>query len=123
MNETTPASPSFFNDEDHFKQLIGILIGMVTVLTAIVGFLQNDAGSRDDRANRQAQAYALQAMGQRISGVARTGYDRGDAYRNWSELNALALAAENTGDEAAARRYGTVAERITELSPLLTASY
>ncbi len=123
MNETTPASPSFFNDEDHFKQLIGILIGVVTVLTAIVGLLQNDAGSRDDRANRQAQAYAFQAMGQRISGAARAGYDRGDAYRNWSELNVLALAAENTGDEAAARRYHSLAARMTELSPLLTASY
>ena len=88
MNETTPTSPlSFFNDEDRFKQLIGILIALVTVLTAIVGLLQNDAGSRDDRANRQAQAYAFQAMGQRISGAARAGYDRGDAYRNWSELN------------------------------------
>jgi tetratricopeptide (TPR) repeat protein len=120
---TTSPSASFFNNEERFKQLIGVLIAAVTVLTAIAGLLQNDAGSRDDQANRQAQAYAFQAMGQRISGAARTGYDRGDAYRNWSELNTLASAAEFGGDPDAARRYRVVAERVTQLSPLLSPPY
>ncbi|MBI1877167.1 MAG: tetratricopeptide repeat protein [Chloroflexi bacterium] len=124
MSETMTSQPiSFFNNEERFKQLIGILIAGVTVLTAIVGLLQNDAGSRDDRANRQAQTYAFQAMGQRISGATRVGYDRGDAYRNWSELDTLALAAKNAGDANAAERYFTAAEEIARLSPLLSATY
>lgn len=124
MHETSsPENLSFFDDDDRFKQLIGVLIALVTVLTAIVGLLQNDAGSRDDRANRQAQAYAFQAMGQRISGAARVGYDRGDAYRNWSELDTLAAAAEYGGDPNAARRYRAVAEQMTALSPLLEKTY
>jgi tetratricopeptide (TPR) repeat protein len=89
----------------------------------VIGFLQNDASTKDDRANRQAQEYAFRAMGQRISGAARAGYDRGDAFRNWSELNTLALAAENGGDPAAARRYLAVAERLIQLSPLLSEAY
>ena len=58
-----------------------------------------------------------------VSGAARAGYDRGDAYRTWNELNALALAADYIGDANAARRYRTIAERITGLSPLLSAAY
>jgi tetratricopeptide (TPR) repeat protein len=124
MIETTASQPrSFFDDDDRFKQLASILIALVTVLTAIAGLLQNDAGARDDRASRLAQDYAMQALGQRISGAARVGYDWGDAYRNWSELDTLARAAENTGDEAAARRYRAVAEQMTRLSPLLTSTY
>lgn len=119
--ETQP--PSFLDNDERFKQLVGILIALVTVLAASVGLLQNDAGARDDRANRQAQDYAFQAMGQRVSGVIRAGYARGDAYRNWSELNTLALAAENVDDAAAARRYQAVAERVTQLSPLLSPDY
>jgi tetratricopeptide (TPR) repeat protein len=123
MNDTTPQTSSFFNDEERFKQIVSILIAVVTVITAVVGLLQNDAGSRDDRANRVAQDFAFQAMGQRISGVARAGYDRGDAYRNLSELAALATSAENAGDDAAAQRYLAVAEEITQLSPLLAPPY
>lgn len=124
MNDPSSTTPlSFFDNEDRFKPLIGVLIALVTVLTAIVGLLQNDAGSRDDRANRLAQEYAFQAMGQRISGAARVGYDRGDAYRNWSELNTLATAAENGGDPNTARRYLAAADRMTALSPLLAKTY
>lgn len=124
MTEMTATRPrSFFDDDDRFKQLAGILIAVVTVLAAIAGLLQNDAGAGDDRASRLAQDYALQALGQKVSGATRVGYDRGDAYRNWSELDTLALAAENTGDEAAARRYRAVAEQMTKLSPLLTSTY
>lgn len=121
MTETTPPKPSsLFDNEERFKQIAGILIALVTILTAIVGYLQNDAGSLDDRANRQAQEYAFRAMGQRISGAAQAGYARGDAYRTWSELNTLALAAENGGDPMAAERYRAVGERMTQLSPLLS---
>jgi tetratricopeptide (TPR) repeat protein len=120
---TLTQSVPFFDDDDRFKQLVSVVIALVTVLTAIIGLLQNDAGSRNDRANRIAQDYGLQALGQRISGIIQAGYDRGDAYRNWNELDTLALAAENIEDEAAARRYQAVAERITQLSPLLTPTY
>ncbi len=123
MTETTTQPASFWHDDDRFKQLIGILIATVTVLTALVGLAQNDASSRDDRANRLAQDYGLQAVGQRIGGVARAGFERGDAYRNWSELNTLALAAENNDDAAAARRYQTVADRLAKLSQLLGPDY
>lgn len=124
MTTTTEThSTSFLDNDDRFKQLIGILIALVTVLAALVGLLQNDAGARDDRANRQAQDYAFQAMGQRVSGVIRAGYAQGDAYRNWSELNTLALAAENVDDAAAARRYQAVAERVAQLSQLLSPDY
>lgn len=121
MNDTTsPMTSSFLDNEDLFKQIAGILIALVTILTAVIGYLQNEAGSLDDRANRQAQEYAFQAMGQRISGAAEAGYARSDAYRAWDELNTLALAAENSGDPMAAERYWTVGERMTQLSPLLS---
>lgn len=123
MNDTTSQPVSFLDNDEFFKQMASILIAVVTVITAVAGLLQNDAGARDDRANRTAQDYAFQAMGQRISGVARAGYDRGDAYRNWSELFALAQSAENSDDPAAARRYEAVADEIAKLSPLLGPDY
>lgn len=123
MTDPTVQPTSFLDNDERFKQMVSILIAVVTVITAVAGLLQNDAGARDDRANRTAQDYAFQAMGQRISGVARAGYDRGDAYRNWSELLTLAQSAEINGDLAAAHRYQAVAGQIAKLSPLLGPDY
>lgn len=124
MNETTPAQPSsFWDDEDRFKQIAALLIAVVTVLAAIIGLLQNDASARDDLANRKAQQFALQAMGLQVAGAAQFGYDYSDAYRNWSELNTQALSAQNSDDEAAASRYRVVAEQIISQSQLLAPRY
>ncbi len=98
------------NDES-FKKIIAILIALVTALAAIVAFLQSDAGARDDVANRDTKNYALEALGQQVSGDARVNYDYNTAYQAWYELDLLAASAANRGDEAAADRYATLAMR------------
>lgn len=115
-------SAPFFTDE-RFERLAAILITLITVLAAIVGWLQTDASVRSAQANRNAQRYAIQAMGRKTSGLVQFNYEYNGLYRAWSELDLLALSAGNSGDEAAARRYETVRDRLVRLSPLLQTPY
>lgn len=110
------------NDES-FKKVIAILIAVVTALTAVMAFLQSDAGARDDAANRDTKNYALEALGRQVSGDARVNYDYNTAYQAWYELDLLAASAANRGDEAAADRYATLRDEMLNLSPLLGAEY
>ncbi len=109
--------------DEKFKKLIAVLIAVVTVVAAIVTFLQNDASQRDDHANRDTKRYAAEALGRRVSGDARVNYDYNTAYQNWQELDLLAFSATDRGDDAAAERYHKLRDEITPLSPLLSAPY
>jgi tetratricopeptide (TPR) repeat protein len=110
-------------DEERFKRIIAVLIAVVTVIAALIALLQSDASARDDRANRDTKRYATEAMGRKVSGDARVNFDYNSAYQSWYELDALADAATTRGDEAAAKRYETVRDKMTGLSPLLAAPY
>ncbi len=112
---------SIFSD-DPFERFVAFLIALAMLLAAVVGFLQADAGARADRYNRNAQQFAVQAMGRQISGATQVAYAWSDAYQAWDELNTLALAATGSEDDAAAR-YKAVRDRVAKLSPLLTTPY
>jgi tetratricopeptide (TPR) repeat protein len=121
MSETTSETkPAFFSDE-RFERMVAILIAMVAVLAALTGFLQANASAKSAQANRNAQRFAIQAMGRNTSGQAQLGYDLYDAFHAWSQLNTLAQSAGE--DVAGRRRYAAVRDRIAELSPLLASPY
>lgn len=121
MSDTAPSSPKNCSDEP-FKDWIGVLIAAVAVLAAIVAFLQTDAGGRSATAYRQARRFNTAALGQKESGQSAIGYSLYSA-QVWYELGALARAAEERGDLAAAQRYLAVRERVTSLSPFLQPPY
>ncbi len=110
------------NDE-RFKKLIAVMIAVITTLIAVLSFLQGDAASRDDAANRDSKRYSLESFGRQVSGDAQVNYDYNSAYQGWYELNLLAAAAETVGDGAAARRYTALSEEMLKLSPMLQAPY
>ncbi len=108
---------------DRFKKLIALLLAVITVFIAVVTYLQSDAGSRDDAANRDTKRYALEAFGKQVSGDARVNFDYNSAYQSYYELDLLAVSAATVGDEAAARRYEALRDRMLALSPMLAAPY
>jgi tetratricopeptide (TPR) repeat protein len=110
-------------DEERFKRIVAVLIALVTMIAALIALLQSDASARDDRANRDTKRYATEAMGHKVSGDARVNFDYNSAYQSWYELDALASSANARGDEAAAKRYETVRDTMTRLSPLLATPY
>jgi tetratricopeptide (TPR) repeat protein len=110
-------------DEERFKRIVAALIALVTVIAALIALLQSDASARDDRANRDTKRYATEAMGHKVSGDARVNFDYNSAYQSWYELDTLASSASARGDEAAAKRYEAVRDKMTGLSPLLASPY
>ena len=116
-------SPAPVDRDARYKRLIAVLIAVVTMLIALVGYLQSDAGARDDRANRDTKRYAMEALGRQVSGDARVNYDYNSAYQAYYELDLLAAAAANVGDQAAADRYLALRDEVLTLSPLLAAPY
>lgn len=109
--------------DERFKKIIGVLIATVTLLATIMAFLESDAGARDDEANRDAQTYAMAALGQKVSGDSRANYDVFSAYQTWYELDLLANSSELREDEEAAERYRTVRDQIVKVSPFFTPDY
>ncbi|HUN22470.1 MAG TPA: hypothetical protein PK299_04975 [Anaerolineales bacterium] len=108
---------------ENFKKIIAFLIAIVTVFIAIATYLQNDAGSRDDAANRDAKNYSLEALGKQVSGDAQVNFDYNQAYQAYYEYELLAIAAENAGDSGAAQRYTALMDKMAKLSPMLQAPY
>ncbi len=109
--------------EESLKRLVLVLIAGISVLTAVVGLLQNDYGAQGARYRRDANIYALRAMGMRSSGSARIGYDWFDAYATRSQVDLQARAGAEWEDEGATYRYEEVRDRLTTLSPLLAPPY
>jgi tetratricopeptide (TPR) repeat protein len=108
---------------ERFKGFVPILIAIITVVTAIVAYLQSDASNRDDRSGRDANSLAVEMLGQNINGNSRSYYDYNEAFQTWFQLDVQATAAQERGDDAAAVRYTSAAEQIRLLSPLLQAPY
>jgi tetratricopeptide (TPR) repeat protein len=123
MSETRRKGPliSLFHG-DPFERMVVVLITSVALLAAIVTLLQTDASSRADRAERDGQRYAIQAMGRRIVGGAKVDYGW-YAYQVWDEIDVQRLLADRADDTAAAARYRSLRSRIASLSPFLAPPY
>jgi tetratricopeptide (TPR) repeat protein len=108
---------------EKFNQIAAVLIAVVTLLTAIVAYLQSDASARDDRANRDSKRYSIEAFGRKVSGNAKVNYDYNKAYQAWYEFDLLAASAENREDKAAEARYTQLRDQAASLSPLMAPPY
>ena len=105
-----------------FNKIIAFSIAMVTLLAAIIAFLQGDAAARDDRANRDSKQYAVQAFGREVSGNAGYNFDY-HVYNLANRYGLQSIASSNRGDVQAALRYVKLAQEVTQFSPLLAPPY
>lgn len=106
-----------------FEQVVGILIAAVTIQAALTAFLQSDASAASDRATRDAQQYAIQALGREATGRMETGFAHGDAYRRWLELDVLAYLAAQRGDMVRSNRYYDAEAALVDSVPVLAGDY
>jgi hypothetical protein len=120
-----PGPPAAENTSasETFKRITAIAIATVTIIAAVVAFLQTDADARGTRANRDAQRYAIEALGTRASGGSQVDYGWYGAAQAYYALNSLALTAIQSDDQQAAERYRSVRDKLTALSPLLQEPY
>jgi len=115
---------SFFSiSDDQFKRMIAVFIALVTVLVAAVTYLQSDAASRDDQANRDSKRYAVESFGRQVSGTARVNFDESVAYQMMYEAALMADLADQRQEQDAARRFHTIASEVSLASPLLAPPY
>src|SRR5574340_1025929 len=116
MSDTTTS-------DERMEKLVAFLIASVTILAAIVTFLQTYTSGKGDPADRTSTQFAIQALQVRTSGETRVSHDWEGAYQTWYELDLQALAADLAGDVEAADRYRTVRDQISRLSPFLASRY
>lgn len=119
MTDNTQSSTKKFD----FNKTIAVLIAVVTLITAIIAYLQSDAGGRDDQANRDGMKYMLEAFGQQVSGDARVNFDYNVAYQAFYEYNLLASSTANRDMLEASDDYAVLADEMTLLSPMLQPPY
>jgi tetratricopeptide (TPR) repeat protein len=105
--------------DDSFKRLIAILIATVTIIAAVAAFLQTDTGGRAVKANRDAQRFAIEALGIRAAGQSQVEYGYYSAVSQWYAVNDYLSLAEGRGDTEAAARYQAVRDKLVPLTPLL----
>lgn len=119
---TQPKTAEQLNEEaeDQLKRIVAILIATTTIIAALAAFLQTDAGGRANLANRDAQRFAMEAMGLRAAGQSQVDYGWYGAAHNYYELDTLASSANEIDDTAAAERYWAVRDKVMELSPLMS---
>ncbi len=103
-----------------FERLVALLIALVAIFASIVAYLEADAGKRSDMALRDAQRFALEAVGVRTRGEINVGYALNDAYKLWLEMDTMAFLA---ADDATAATYEGARDYVSGLSPLLSAEY
>jgi tetratricopeptide (TPR) repeat protein len=108
---------------ERFDKLATFLIASVAILVAITAFLQNYTANISDVAKRRAQERALDATTRNIYGTIQYSYQWQGAYQTWKEIDLQIVAAEQSGDTAAAERYRKLKDKIAALSPLLGSDY
>ncbi|MBI3960527.1 MAG: tetratricopeptide repeat protein [Chloroflexi bacterium] len=108
---------------DPFERMVALLIGIVTLLSAVVGYLQVVDDGYSTKAYNTSQQFALQSIGGRARGEILAGYAWSDAYRTWLALDTQAVLAQNEGNEALEQNYLVARDRITGLTPLLQPPY
>ena len=100
--QTTTKVPFFMGEP--FERMVGIVIAVVTLLAAVVALLEADAAAETARATRQAQQYAIQAIGVKAAGELETGYAWTDAYQQYLAWDTAVGVAEAQEDLAAIDR-------------------
>lgn len=105
------------------KRLVSILIATTTIIAALAAFLQTDAGGRATQANRNAQRYAIEALGTRATGQSQVDYGWYGAAKMYYDLDTQASTLDSTGETAIAERIRRTRDKITTLSPLLAEPY
>lgn len=124
MSETTSSQPAADQEgDDRFKRFAAFLITSMIIVAAIVSVLQTRASARAARYGREAQSYAIRALGLKTSGQATVSYGWQGAFQNWAELNDLWDRADRADQAADAARYKATRDRVAQLSPLLAAPY
>ena len=124
MSETSPSPETAESaGDDRFKRFVAFLITSMIIIAAVVSVLQTRAGALSAQFGREAQSYAIRAMGLKTSGQAAVSYGWESAYQSWAELNDLWDRADRASLAAEAARYKTTRDRIVQLSPLLAAPY
>lgn len=125
MTGTSPepkkSSPLFGGTRS--EALVGILMALVVIQIALITYLFTLAEDANGDAGRDAQIFAMQALGRRTVGNFRAAYDRSGAYNRWVELNTLARDAEQKGNSASADSMRAARDRIARLSPALQPPY
>lgn len=120
--------------QDFFQDVVAVLIMLTTMFGGLVAYLETDASTRADRADRQSQVYAIQAMGERLRATQRDNYDV-QVYATANELDRRAqdamaragamgrvpgMSAGVVEHQDAATRWEAARDRIRSLSPLLS---
>lgn len=83
-------------NSENWKKLILVLIILNTVLGAIVGFLQTDAGIRSNQANIESEYYSILASGEILRSSIQSTYDiasYGEVLKNTQESLVLQYTA------------------------------
>jgi len=106
-----------------FGQIVAFLTALVTLLIVGITYLQSDAGTLSQRAFRLASRYSLEMMDRRVNGDAKVNYEFYGVYNAWDEYDSAYLSALERGDDAAARRYLALRDRMAGLTPLLAPPY
>lgn len=106
-----------------FERMVALLISLVVVQAAVVGYLESLATIEADKAERAAGQYAIQAMGLRARGEIDYSYAYGDALRRWYAYDLRGFNAEERGDFDAAERFYELRDVVGDLSPLLGDTY
>lgn len=122
MTDNSQSTPEVSGKID-FNKTIAVLIAVVTLIAAIVAYVQSDAGGRDDQANRDGMRYMLEAFGGQVGGDARVNFDYNVAYQAYYEYNLLSASTANREDELASGNYAKLADDMVTLSPMLNSPY
>lgn len=109
--------------DERFEKFVTVLISSVAILVAVTAFLQNYAANLSDVSRRRAQEKALNATSKQINGAIQYSYQWQGAYQTWREIDLQIVAAEQSGDTAAAERYRQLKDKIAALSPMLSRDY
>jgi tetratricopeptide (TPR) repeat protein len=110
-------------EEEPFNRIVTVMIATVTLIAAIVAYLQADASNQADNANRNAQQYATQSLGKQTYGASELTYQDQAIVQAWKQLQVLSSSADAHNDPAAAKRYRDAADRIKGLSGIFDPKY
>ena len=110
-------------NNDRFQQLCSVTIAVVSIFTALLAYVQTDAGHRDDRANRDSKQYALKAFGLKVRGHSEAKFAYHEAFKSYHESHRLAYHAENLEQDLTSDIFEQAAEELTRHSPLFEKYY
>ncbi len=103
---------------ERFEKIIVITLTLVTVMAALIAFLQSWADGTAVRYARQSQVLSIEAMGHDMSSRQRESHDF-DLYVAWNEWDYRRLRAVNIGRDRDNTQAEAVTEMIIPMTPLL----